>query len=142
MLHSDEVLGEKFTGKENLFLAVNMENCGRRNVRKHKDIKGSDKYVTLDISLKFDNLDKMKIKSSELKGKLERSGKGLITSLGFKTKARLHKCKKVRYAIGNFSKKDLSKVIREFDKFDNYLLRRRVPNMSLLTATFIHQGSL
>ena len=32
----------KFTGKENLFLAVNMTNCGRRNVRKYKEIKGSD----------------------------------------------------------------------------------------------------
>ena len=60
---------EKFTGKENLFLAVNMKNCGRRNVRKHKDVKGSDKYVTLDISSKFDSLEKMKIKSSESKGK-------------------------------------------------------------------------
>ena len=68
-----------------------MKNCGHRNVRKHKDIKGSDKYVTLDISSKFDSLDKMKITSSESKGKLERSGKGLITSLGFKTKARPQK---------------------------------------------------
>ena len=40
----------KFTDKENFFLAVNMKNCGRRNVRKHKEIKGSDKYLTLDIS--------------------------------------------------------------------------------------------
>ena len=39
----------KFTGKENLFLAVNMKICGRHNVRKHKEIKGSDKYVTLEI---------------------------------------------------------------------------------------------
>ena len=38
---------EKFTGKENLFLSMNMKNCGRRKFRKHKDIKGSDKYVTL-----------------------------------------------------------------------------------------------
>ena len=65
-----------------------MKNCGRHNVSKLKDIKGSDKYVTLDISLMFDSLDKMKITSSESKGKLERSGKGLITYLGFKTKAR------------------------------------------------------
>ena len=41
---------EKFTGKENLFLDVNMKNCGRHNVRKHNEIRGSDKYVTLDIS--------------------------------------------------------------------------------------------
>ena len=55
---------ETFTGKENLFLAVNIKNCGRRNVRKLKDIKGNDKYVTLEISSKFDSLDKMKITSS------------------------------------------------------------------------------
>ena len=97
---------EKFTGKESLFIAVNMKNCGSLNVRKHKEIKGSDKYVTLkkhkeirgsdryvtlDISSKFDNLEKMKITSSESKLKLERSGKGLITSVGFKTKARSQK---------------------------------------------------
>ena len=61
---------ENFTGKEKLFSSVNMKNCVRRNVRKHKEIKGSDKYVTLDISLKFENLEKMKITSSASKGKL------------------------------------------------------------------------
>ena len=40
---------EKFTGKENLLQDVNMKNCGRHNVRKHKEIKGSDKYVTFYI---------------------------------------------------------------------------------------------
>ena len=80
-----------------------MTNFGRRNVRKHKEImgnekyvtlkkhkeiRGSDKYVTLDISSKFDSLDKMKITSSESKEKFERSGKGLITSMGFKAKLR------------------------------------------------------
>ena len=56
---------EKFTGKEKSFSAVNMKTFVRRNVKKHRKIKGSDKYVTLDISLKFDCLDKMKIKSSD-----------------------------------------------------------------------------
>ena len=55
---------EKFTGKEYLFLSMNMKNCGHLKVRKHKDIKGSDKSVTLDISEKFDSLNKMKTKSS------------------------------------------------------------------------------
>ena len=82
---------EKFLGKEILFLAVDMKHCGLHNVRKHKEIRSSDKYVNLEISSKFDSMDKMKIKSSESKGKLERSGKGLITSLGFNTKARLQK---------------------------------------------------
>ena len=58
---------ENFTGEEKVFSAVNMKNCGRRNVRKHKDIKCSDNYVTLDISLKLDILDRMKITSSESK---------------------------------------------------------------------------
>ena len=79
---------EKFTGKQDLFQSMNMKNCGCRKVRKHKEIKGSENIVTLDISSKFYSLDKMKITSSESKGKLERSGKGLIASLGFKTKAR------------------------------------------------------
>ena len=74
-----------------MFLAVDIKHCGPRNVGKHNEIRGSDKYVTLDISSKFDSLDKMKITSSESKGKLERSGKGLITSLGFNTKERLQK---------------------------------------------------
>ena len=93
-----------------------MKNCGRRNVRKHKEIKGSDKYVTLYISLKFDSLDNIKIPYSESKGKSERSGKGLITSLGFKTKVRSPKYKKAGYAIGNVIEKDLSKIIKKFEK--------------------------
>ena len=44
---------------------------------------------------------------------MEISGKGLITSLGFKDKVRPHKYKKARYAIGNVSKKDILKIIRE-----------------------------
>ena len=79
---------EKFTGKENLFLSVNMKICERRNVRKHKEIKGSDKYVTFDISSKFYSLYNMKMTSSESRGKFERSGKGLIASMGFKAKVR------------------------------------------------------
>ena len=105
---------EKFTLGE--FSAMNMKNCGRINVRKHRYIKGSDKYVTLDILLKFVSLENMRIKSSEPKYNLGRLGKGLITSLCIKAKSRPKKCKKTRYAIGNFSTKDLSKIIREFKK--------------------------
>ena len=56
---------EKFTGKKDLFESVNMKNCGRRKVRKHEEIKGSDKcvilniYEILNISEKFDNMNKM-----------------------------------------------------------------------------------
>ena len=45
---------EKFTEEEKFtlgeFSAVNMKNCGCCNVRKHRDIKGSDNYVNLGIS--------------------------------------------------------------------------------------------
>ena len=69
-------------------------NCGQRNVRKNKEIKGSDKCVTLNIyeilniSENFDNLDNMETTSSESKVRMEVSGKGLVTDLDLKTKAR------------------------------------------------------
>ena len=64
---------EKFTVKQYLFESVNMKNCGRRKVRTHKEIKGSDKCVTLNIyeilniSENFDDLNKMETTSSESK---------------------------------------------------------------------------
>ena len=67
---------------------MSMKNCGSRNVSKDRDIKGSDKYFTLDILLKSDNIYKMIITSSESKDNLGRSGKGLITSLGLKANSK------------------------------------------------------
>ena len=88
---------EKFTGKkQDLFEPVNMRNCGKRNFRKHREIKDSDKCVTLKayenmyeilkFSEKFDNLDKMETTSSESKVKIEGSGKWLVTALTLKNK--------------------------------------------------------
>ena len=115
---------------------VNMKNCGRRKVRKHKEIKGSDKYVTLDITSKFDSMDKMKITSSQSKGKLERSGRGLIISLGFKTKARSQKYKKARYAIRNVIEKDLSKIIEEFQKIEKLPYQKKSPRLEPTDSYF------
>ena len=59
-----------------MFESMNMKNCGRRKFRKHKEIKGSDKCVTLNIyeilniSEKFDDLNKMETTSSESKVEL------------------------------------------------------------------------
>ena len=67
-----------------------MKKCGHSKVRKHKEIKGSDKCVTLNIceilniSEKCDNLNKMETTSSESKVELEISGKGLVTALDLK----------------------------------------------------------
>ena len=95
-----------------------MRNFSQRNVRKHREIKDSDERVTLNmneilkISEKLDNLNKMEATSSELKVKMEGSGKLLVTALDLKTKARSTKYKKARYAIGNVSMKDLSNKIK------------------------------
>ena len=40
----------------------------------------------------------------------------MITVLDFKNKVRSPKYKKARYAIGHVSEKDLSKIIKEFEK--------------------------
>ena len=132
---------EIFTAEENFtlgeFSAVNMKNCGRRNVREHIYIKGSDKYVTLDISLKFDSPDNMIITYSESKLKLGRSGKMLITSLVIKAKSR-PKIYKIQGMPSEIS------VIRTFQRLLGSLknclmkvMRIRGPNMILLTVTFI-----
>ena len=83
-------------------------------------------YVTLNISLKFDSLDKIRIISSFSKVQLVRSGKSLINSLGISSKTRPKKYKKERCDIGNVSKKNLPKLIRKFEKspYDIYEKKR------------------
>ena len=100
------------------FLSVHINNCCRRNIRKNKEIRGSDKIVTLDVSAKFDSLNNMETTSSESNEKLVKPGKGLVTALASNTKVRLSKYKKARYAIKNVIEKVLSKMIKEFEKFE------------------------
>ena len=65
------------------------------------------------------------------------SVKGLIASLGIKAKVRPNKYKKARYAIGNVSKRDLLKLIREFEKLPYIrVMRGGGQNMILLTVNF------
>ena len=56
MLHLEEGLGRKFHNGE-----YEKEFCCI--VRRYREIKDDDKYTTLEISLDFGSLDKMKIKS-------------------------------------------------------------------------------
>ena len=69
----------------------------------------------------------MKITSSDPKDDLGRSVKGLITSMGLKAKSRPKKCKQERYDIGNVSNKNLSEIIKEFDKLPYQTYERRRP---------------
>ena len=113
-----------------------MKNCGCRNVRKHIDIKGSDKSVILDISLIVYSPDKMKITYSESKYNLVISGKGLITFMGLNAKVRSHKYKKSRYAIGSVSKKNLSNIIREFVKLPYEINEKKRPKHEPIESYF------
>ena len=127
---------ETFTGEEKLFSAVNTKNCGCRSVRKKREIRGSDKYVTLDISLKFDSLYKMKIKSSESKEKLERSGKGLTTSLGLKAKVRPHNLKRQGMPSEMLVRKTFRRILRSLRNYLMKVMGERGQNMRKLTANF------
>ena len=51
----------------------------------------------------------------------------MVTALVFKNKVRLTKYKKAKYAIGNVSEKDISKIIGEFDKFEKLPYEKKRP---------------
>ena len=51
----------------------------------------------------------------------------MITSLGLKAKAKPKKYKKARHSIGNFSKKDISQIIRKFEKLPYESYERKRP---------------
>ena len=103
-----------------------MKIFGRCEVRKYRDTKNGEKYITLDISLNFFSMDKMKITSSEPKDYLRISIKGLIASLCLKTFGRLKKNKSSIYSINNVSMKDISKISKEFEKLPyNCYVRKR-----------------
>ena len=69
----------------------------------------------------------MKTISSQSKGKLETSGKGLVASLGFKNKVRSKKYKKAKYTIRNVSAKDFSKIIKEIEKIGKLHYEKKGP---------------
>ena len=85
---------ENFTGKEDLFLSVNMKNCGCCKVMKHKEIKGSYKNVNLDISSKFDSLNKMKNHIFRVKSKIGMIRKGVGYRSVFQDQSKVAKVQK------------------------------------------------
>ena len=51
----------------------------------------------------------------------------MISSLGFNTKSRSQKYKKERYALGNVSEKDLSRIIKDFEKIEKLPYEKKIP---------------
>ena len=86
--------------------------------------------------MKFDSLDKNKITSSESKEKFEISGKGLITSLGFKAKVRPHRYKRQGMPSKMSVRRTFLRSLGSLRNLRNYLMRIRGPNMSLPADTF------
>ena len=129
--------GRESSQVRKIFQSVNMKICGRCKVRKHKEIKGGDKIDTLNVSEKYDILNKMETTYSESKGKLGRSGKGLVTAPDIKTRVRLQNYKKARYAIGNVSMKDLSNIIKDFEKIVKVPYVKRIPK-NKPTSSYYH----
>ena len=82
-------------------------------MRKHRDIKNCEQYISLDTSLNFGNMCKMKITCSEPKYYLGRSSNMLITSLGIKT-IRRSKNIKIKDLPLLKSVLDISKIVTEF----------------------------
>ena len=128
---------ENFTGKQDLFHSLNMKNWGRRKVRKHKEIRASDKCVTLNISAKFDSLNKMETTSSESKGKLGRSGKGLVTALARKTKLRSKNTKRQGMPSEMSTWRTFPTLSKSLKNCQGTLCEKGSPNMSQLQDTII-----
>ena len=61
----------------------------------------------------------------------------MVTALVFKTKVRSPKYKKARYAMGNVSEKDLSKIIKEFEKIGKLPYDKRIPKYEP-TPSYFH----
>ena len=95
---------------EDNFTPANMKICGRRNVRKHREIKNSEQYLVLDISSNIDCLDKREVTSSKSMDYMERSGKGMTTSLALNTKSP-NKELKARFSITEITNQDFRKLL-------------------------------
>ena len=82
---------------EDKFTPVNMKSCGRRNVRKHRDINNGEQYIALHISLDIDFPEKREVNFSKSRGYMGISGKGVITFLTIRTKSPNKKKKDCSY---------------------------------------------
>ena len=93
---------------------MDMNNFGCHNVRKHREIKNSEKYI---------NLDNMNITSSEGNNIKEDQERGLLPLWVSRP---LGGQKNVKYAITNVSIKDHSNAIKDFGKlpYKGYLRKR------------------
>ena len=87
----------------------------------------------MNISAKFDSMNKTKTTFSESKEELEISGKGLVTALAFKTKVKSPKYKSLGMPSDMSVRRTFTRLLRSLRILRNYFMRRRGPNISLLS---------
>ena len=76
-----------------------MRSCGRSNFRKYNEINNGEQYISMEIYLKLDCLDKRGFASSGSRDYVGISGKGMTTSLTPRTRMRSNKKQKSRTVI-------------------------------------------
>ena len=104
---------------EEKFKPVNTTSCGRRIVRKHREIKNVEQYITLDISFDLDFLDKREVATSESRDYMGRSGNGLINYMALSIKIPKKK-EKARVTINDITNHYFGNFLKEF-KNSTYL---------------------
>ena len=62
-----------------------------------------------------------------VKRKIGKIGKGVGNCSGFQDQSKVEKIKKAKYAIGNVSERDISKIIRDFEKFEKLPYEKERP---------------
>ena len=90
-----------------------MKSCGRKNVKKNRDIQNGEQYIVLGISSKLDCLDKREVTSSEPKNYMGRKGKGMTNSLNISTKIP-NKKQKSRLSINDITNQDFRNFLKGF----------------------------
>ena len=101
------------TFREDDFTPVNTKSCGRRNVRKHSDIKNGEKYIILDISFKLDLMDKREVTSSESKDYMVVPDKGLTNSQ-YLSNTIFNKKQRARFSITDIINQELRNLLKKF----------------------------
>ena len=90
-----------------------MTSFGRRNVKKHTEIKNSEKYIALEIYLKLGCMDNREVTYSESREYMGRLDKGLTTSLTIRTKSPNNE-QKARTNITAISNHYFNNLLKDF----------------------------
>ena len=100
---------------EEKFAPVNMKSYGRRNVRRHREIKNGEQYIILEISYDIYCMDKREDTPLESRHYMARTGKGMTTYMDFREKSPNNK-KNASFDITGITNQDFSYLIRKFKK--------------------------